>query len=294
VDADIIAFLQVMAGEYSASPHTVAAYGRDLRQFEQFLTSRGLTQWAGVTASLARQYLADLGRRYARRTIARKLSAVRSFYRFLFREGKVSRNPLVIIAAPKAHRRLPKVLSPDEVRAVLHAPDTSTPLGLRDRALFEVLYATGMRVGELTTLRTKALTWDGELRVTGKGRKERIVLLGDAAEQALRRYLTLGRQALLRARIDPGIVFLNARGSALSDRGVRVIVDRHIRGVAFDRHISPHVLRHTFATHLLDGGADLRVVQELLGHSSLATTQIYTHVSRDWLKRVYDRTHPRA
>lgn len=294
MDADIVAFLQVLAGEQSASAHTLAAYGRDLRQFSQFLTTQELTDWTGVTAPIARQYLVLLGRRYARRTIARKLSAVRSFYRFLYREGKVSRNPLVLITAPKPHRRLPKVLTPEETKAVLQAPDTSTPLGVRDRALLEVLYATGMRVGELVSLRVEAMTWDGELRVRGKGRKERIVLLGDAPEQALRRYLERGRPALLRERPDRGLVFLNARGTPLSDRGVRVIVDRHIRGVAFDRHISPHVLRHTFATHLLDGGADLRAVQELLGHSSLATTQVYTHVSRDWLKRVYDRAHPRA
>lgn len=294
MEGDVGAFLQVLAGEQSGSPHTLTAYGRDLRQFHQFLTGRGLTSWASVTATDARQYLAALGRRYARRTIARKLSAVRTFYRYLYREAKVSSNPLVLIAAPKPHRRLPKVLTPEEARALLMAPDTSSPLGLRDRALLEVLYATGVRVGELVSLRVEGLTWDGELRVSGKGRKERLVLLGRGAEQALHRYLELGRAALLRKTADRGAVFLNARGNSLSDRGVRVIVDRHIRRVAFDRHISPHVLRHTFATHLLDGGADLRTVQELLGHSSLATTQIYTHVSRDWLKRIYDQAHPRA
>ncbi len=291
--ADIHAFLDVLAGERSASPHTLAAYSRDLRQFSQFLEQEGLSSWAGVTPPVARRYLAALGRRYARRTMARKLSAVRSFFRFLYREAKVSRNPLVLISSPKQHRRLPKFLTPEEVGAVLRAPDTSTPLGLRDRTLLEVLYATGMRVGELVSVRIDDLTWNGDLRVMGKGRKERIVLLAPAVEDVLRRYLDVARPALVQG-LDPGIVFLNARGGALSDRGVRIIVDRHIRRVAFGRHISPHVLRHTFATHLLDGGADLRVVQELLGHSSLATTQVYTHVSRDWLKRVYDRAHPRA
>ncbi len=225
--------------------------------------------------------------------MARKLSAVRSFFRFLYREAKVARNPLVLIASPKQPRRLPKFLTPEEVGALLRAPDVSTPLGVRDRALLEVLYATGMRVGELVSLRLDDLTWEGELRVTGKGRKERIVLVGTAAQQVLRRYVHEARPLLVRGP-DPGHVFVNARGTALSDRGVRMIMDRHMRKVANDRSISPHVLRHTFATHLLDGGADLRTVQELLGHSSLATTQVYTHVSRDWLKRVYDRAHPRA
>ncbi len=293
MEADIQAFLRVLEGERSASPHTLAAYGRDLRQFFAFLQSEQLTSWAGVTPHLGRRYLATMGRRYARRTIARKLSALRSFFRFLYREAKVSRDPLGLISAPKQPRRLPKFLTPEEVTAVLKAPDLSMPLGVRDRALFEVLYATGMRVGEVVSLRVNDLAWEGELRVTGKGRKERIVLLGTAAEQALRLYLAESRRKLLRGH-DRGALFLNARGGSLSDRGVRVIVDRHIRKVAFGRRISPHVLRHTFATHLLDGGADLRAVQELLGHSSLATTQVYTHVSRDWLKRVYDRAHPRA
>ncbi len=293
--AEIDAFLQVLDGEQNASNHTLAAYGRDLRQFSQFLIAQGATDWSAVTPPIARQYLAVLGRHYkSRRTVARKISAIRSFYRFLYRRAKVSRNPLVLITGPKPYRRLPKVLTPEEARAILGAPDTSTPLGSRDRALLEVLYATGMRVGELIGLEVDALTWDGELRVKGKGKKERVVLLGLETERALRQYLDGARRALLGTKPESGMVFLNARGTPLSDRGVRIIVDRHIRKVAFDRHISPHVLRHTFATHLLDGGADLRVVQELLGHSSLATTQIYTHVSRDWLKRVYDRAHPRS
>lgn len=293
--ADVDAFLQVLAAERSASEHTVVAYRRDLHQFSQFVVDHGVTEWSAVSVPMARQYLAALGRQYqSRRTVARKISAVRSFFRFLYRQAKVSRNPLVLIRAPKPHRRLPKVLTPDEARAILSAPDTATPRGSRDRALLEVLYSTGLRVGELVGLRLDELTWDGELRVQGKGNKERIVLVAPAAERALRQYVDGSRDLLLQRRPDGGRVFLNARGTALSDRGVRIIVDRYIRKVAFDRHISPHVLRHTFATHLLDGGADLRVVQELLGHSSLATTQIYTHVSRDWLKRVYDRAHPRA
>lgn len=293
MDPDVSGFLRSLEGERGVSPHTLTAYRRDLHLFTQFLQQHGVGAWDRVSPRVARRYVAQLNRRYARSAIARNLSALRTFFRYLYREGKVSRNPLVLVTTPKQQRRLPKFLTPDEINAVLRAPDTSTPRGLRDRALLEVLYATGMRVGEAVSLRVADLAWDGELRVTGKGRKERIVLLGAAAQEALQRYLRDGRPPLLGPR-DHGAVFVNARGGALTDRGVRVILDRSIRRTALVRHISPHVLRHTFATHLLDGGADLRTVQELLGHVNLATTQIYTHVSLDWLKRVYDKAHPRA
>ncbi len=300
-DPDIAAFLRALEGERGASAHTLAAYGRDLRQFAVFTRQEGLTRWDEITPQVARYYVTVLDRRYARSAIARHLSAIRTFFRFLYREGKVSRNPLALVSAPRRPRRLPKFLTPEEVRAVLRAPDVSTPRGLRDRAVLEILYATGMRVGELVALRRSALpapvsagqAWEGELRVLGKGRRERIVLLTDAAQDALAQYVQSGRPALLRGRASDA-VFVNARGGPLSDRGVRLIVDQALKVASLARHISPHVLRHTFATHLLDGGADLRVVQELLGHASLATTQIYTHVSRDWLKRVYDKAHPRA
>jgi len=249
--------------------------------------------WAAVTPAVARAYVASLDRRLGRAAVARTLSALRTFFRFLYREGCVARNPFALVASPRRPRRLPKVLTPEETAALLGAPDPATPAGMRDRAVLELLYATGMRVGELVSLRVGDLVLGDELRILGKGRRERIVLMGAAAQAALRRYLALGRPRLLRGR-DPGALWLNARGGPLTDRGVRVLVDRHIRAVAYGRRISPHVLRHTFATHLLDGGADLRAVQELLGHVNLSTTQIYTHVSRDWLKREYDRAHPRA
>jgi integrase/recombinase XerC len=293
VNEDIDAFLTVLQGERGVSVHTLAAYAYDLRQFRTFLQEESVGRWDAVTSPVVRRYLAVLGRLHARTAIARKLSALRSFYRYLYREGKVARNPLALVKTPKLPRRLPKFLTPTEMTAVLGAPDPSTPLGARDRALLELLYATGMRVGEVTAVRVGDLTWNGELRVLGKGRKERVVLVTTAAEDALRRYVEHGR-SVLAARRDHGRLFVNGRGGPLTERGVRLIVDRHIRAAAFDRHVSPHVLRHTFATHLLDGGADLRVVQELLGHASLNTTQIYTHVSREWMKRVYDKAHPRA
>jgi integrase/recombinase XerC len=293
VDDDLASFLRSLEGERGASPHTLAAYRRDLGRFLRFLREQGATSWAGLTTPLARRYVGHLDRRYARRSVARHLSALRTMYRFLYREGRISQNPFTLIKAPRQPRRLPKVLSREEVAAVLGAPDTATPLGLRDRALLEVLYATGLRVGELVALQRREVTDSDELRVLGKGRRERVVLMGAPAREALAEYLRTGRSRLVRGR-DPGVLFLNARGGPLTDRGVRVVIDRHIRAAAAGRRISPHVLRHTFATHLLDGGADLRTVQELLGHASLTTTQIYTHVSRDWLKRVYDQAHPRA
>lgn len=293
MDDDLASFLRSLEGERGVSPHTLQAYRRDVRQFLRFAREQRVSAWAEVTTPVARRYVAHLDRRYARRSVARQLSALRTLYRFLYREGRVARNPFTLTAAPKQPRRLPKVLSREEVAAVLGAPDTATPLGLRDRALLEVLYATGLRVGELVSLQRRDIAESDELRVLGKGRRERVVLMGPPAQEALGQYLRVGRPKLVRGR-DPGFLFLNARGGRLTDRGVRVVVDRHIRAAAAGRRISPHVLRHTFATHLLDGGADLRTIQELLGHANLSTTQIYTHVSRDWLKRVYDQAHPRA
>lgn len=300
-DPDVASFLRTLEGERGASRHTLVAYARDLAYFASFIRAQGLTRWDHVTPPVARRYVVVLDGRYARAAVARHLSAIRTFFRFLYREGKVSSNPFALVSAPRRPRRLPKFLTPEEIRAVLRAPDVSTPRGLRDRAVLEILYATGMRVGELVALRTSDLPpslsephlGGGDLRVVGKGRRDRIVLLAAAAQDALRQYVRSGRPALLRGRPSDAL-FLNARGGRLSDRGVRLLVDQAVRSAALARRISPHVLRHTFATHLLDGGADLRVVQELLGHASLATTQIYTHVSRDWLKRVYDKAHPRA
>ncbi len=290
---EVAAYLRTLEGERNASGHTLLAYARDLRGFVAFLRRQGLTRWDQVTPAVARRYVVELDRRYSRASIARQLSALRGFFRFLYREGVLTRNPLALVGPPRRMRRLPQFLTPEEVQAVLAAPDVATPLGLRDRALLEVLYATGMRVGELVGLRVADLQWEGEIRVLGKGRRERIVLLTAAAQEALDRYLTRARPQLVGPRRTDA-VFVNARGGPLTDRGVRLIVQRAIRQAALARRVSPHVLRHTFATHLLDGGADLRTVQDLLGHVSLRTTQIYTHVSRDWLKRVYDRAHPRA
>ncbi|MGH2404017.1 MAG: tyrosine recombinase [bacterium] len=290
-DRDTELFLAALEAEQNASIHTRAAYRRDLDDFRRFLRHEGISGWEEVSTAVARRYLAALHRRYARASIARRLAALRSFYRFLRREGRVTSSPLRLISAPRRPRRLPRALTHEAVAALLAAPPGDSPAGLRDRAILEVLYAGGLRVGELVGLTLGAIRGD-ELHVRGKGGRDRLVLIGTQAAASLRRYLSEARPRLLRAPTEG--VFLNARGGSLSTRAVQLIVNRWIRGAAVQQRTTPHVLRHTFATHLLDGGADLRVVQELLGHASLATTQIYTHVSREHLKRVYAQAHPRA
>jgi tyrosine recombinase XerC len=296
IDSEIAAFIRALEAERNASPHTLAAYRRDLLAFGRFLDREGIGGWTHVTPAIARRYLAVLHRAYARSSIARHLSAIRSFYRFLRREGRVESSPLRLISSPRRGRRLPQALPQDVMAALLAAPPSDRPEGLRDRAILEVLYAGGLRVGELVALNGADVTGD-ELRVRGKGGKDRVVLIGSKATAALERYWRDARPRLARGprgREAADALLLNARGGPLTARAVQQIVARWVQAAAIQQRTSPHVLRHTFATHLLDGGADLRVVQELLGHASLATTQIYTHVSREHLKRIYAQAHPRA
>lgn len=234
----------------------------------------------------------------SRRTIARKMAALRSFFRFLCREKHVDRNPLEGISTPKVGRQLPRFLHIDEVTSTLEGPTADTPLGRRDRALLEVLYAAGLRISEVTGLNLEDVDASvGVVMVTGKGGKERLVPIGSEAIRALGKYMEEGRGRLLSKRGHGGegenALFLNRFGRRLSARGVRDIVYRYTE-VGTGRAVNPHALRHSFATHLLDNGADLRVVQEFLGHASISTTQIYTHVTKERLRRVYKETHPRA
>lgn len=290
-ESDIQAFLDALEAEQGASIHTRDAYRRDLTAFGRFLAQEGIAGWGDVTPQVVRRYLGTLHRRYARASIARHISTLRSFYRYLRREGRVTASPFRLVAVPQRPRRLPRALPHEAVAALLASPPLDRPTGLRDRAILEVLYAGGLRVGELVGLRCGHLAGD-EIRVRGKGSKDRLVLIGARAAEAVARYLSEGRPRLTRLATDA--LFLNHRGGPLTARGVQLLVRRWIQAAAVQQRTSPHVLRHTFATHLLDGGADLRVVQELLGHATLATTQIYTHVSRDRLKQVYARAHPRA
>jgi len=285
-------FCSYLGTERNVSPHTLAAYRSDLSQFRDFVRSElGPDATPAVVGHLLiRRYLAQLMKGHARSSIGRKLAAIRACYRYLLREGIVAKNPAELVSTPKGVKKVPYHLTIDEVTALVESPAGDDRLAMRDRAILELLYSSGVRVSELTGLNIVNLDLDGGLiKVLGKGGKERIVPLGSHAVRALSAYLealpppTAGRP-----------VFLNARGGRLTRRSVGRIVDRHILRIATMKKISPHTLRHTFATHLLEGGVDLRAIQELLGHSSLSTTQKYTHVNMDLLMEVYDKAHPKA
>jgi integrase/recombinase XerD len=287
-------FCDVLWLEQGLSQATISAYRSDLTQAQRFLTARG-GDFARATRDDLLMYLE---RRHAERatarTAARLLSTLRRFYRYLLREGGVETDPTALIDSPKLPRPLPKTLSENHVEQLLTAPDTATVLGSRDRAMLEVLYATGLRVSELVGLRLGQVgLTQGLVRVIGKGNKERLVPLGEEAIGWLNRYLGEARSALL-ARRATDIVFVTARGGALTRQAFWLNIKRYARKADIDARLSPHTLRHAFATHLLNHGADLRVVQMLLGHADLSTTQIYTHVARTRLKELHARHHPRG
>lgn len=289
-------FLRYLDAERSASPHTLDNYGREVREFLAFVASQGVHTCAEVDRDVLRRYLAWLGAQgYARGSVARRVAEVRSFGSYLQREGWLAGSPFLSLRAPKQGRRLPDVLSVEETVALLSQPDLRTPQGLRDRTILEVLYAGGLRVSELVGLDITDIDLArGEVRVLGKGDKERIALLGEPAVHWLRAYLAEARPRLVGAPGAGAAVFVNRRGGRLTARSVQSLLRQYTIMAGIDKRITPHVLRHTFATHLLDGGADLRVVQELLGHAQLSTTQVYTHVSRSQVRGVYLRAHPRA
>jgi len=291
-------FLTHLRAARNASPYTIKNYGNDIGQFLDYCRAQGVGRLSQVDRSLLRSYLAELDAAgYVKASIARRVAELRSFGDFLVREGVLERNSFRMVSAPRIPKRLPQYLTVAEVEALLAVPDTSTPLGLRDRAIIEVLYAAGLRVSELVGLDVADVDLvQAQVRVVGKGGKKRIGLLGRPAVQAVRAYLKAGRPALLvRRRGGPtNALWLNHRGGPLTARGVALILRKAGKQAGIRTPVSPHVLRHSFATHLLDGGADLRVVQELLGHANLATTQIYTHVSQSRAREVYTRAHPRA
>ena len=274
------------------SPHTLAAYRLDLEQLAAFVAreSGTPTRVGDVDHLLLRRYLAQLGKRDKKSTVGRKLAAIRSFFRYLVRQAVVEKNPAELIATPKKENRLPFHLDIDQVTTLVEAPRDAERYALRDRAILEMLYSCGLRVSELTGLAIGDLDLTGGMvRVLGKGNKERIVPVGSRAVEAIRKYLQ-GRGELG----GSGPLFLNTRGQRINRRSVARIVDAHVLRIAAFKRISPHILRHTFATHMLEGGADLRAIQELLGHASLSTTQRYTHVGIDRLMEVYDKAHPKA
>ncbi|MHB0998689.1 MAG: tyrosine recombinase XerC [Armatimonadota bacterium] len=297
---EIDRYIEYIRAAKNASEHTMRGYSSDIAQFVGFLESEELsTNPADVDMRILRRFLARLQKQDASKTsIARKMSSLRGFFKYMMRKGLVDYNPTTGISTYKQEKRLPKFLRPPQVDALLQQPDVSEPFGMRDAAILETLYATGTRVSELTGMDLPDVDMKiGEIKVLGKGSKERIVLIGSAAEEALARYMTYGRGKLLSGRKD-GIgeqaLFLNKDGKRLGVRSIRRILDRYFGMVSDEMKISPHVLRHTFATHMLENGADLRAIQELLGHASVSTTQIYAHVTRERLKQVYESAHPRA
>ena len=287
-------YINYLEAERNVSPYTVRNYTTDLLDFFDFLKTKKIDSLKGVDRHVLRGYLSHLMEQgFVKASIARKLSAIRSFYRYLLREEMVSASP-VADTSPKLDKRLPSFLTLEEIERLLKAPDLSTPQGQRDRALLELLYASGLRVSEVVSLNLERIDLDtNEIRVWGKGSKERVVLMGKPAANALNTYLNQGRPNLL-GKKGSSALFLNRYGGRLVERRVQRILEKYAKIAGIGKRVHPHMLRHTFATHLLDGGADLRVVQELLGHANLSSTQIYTHVTKSQARKVYLSAHPMA
>lgn len=322
-------FLNYLLDERHFSPYTARCYGVDLRQFTDYLADEfgiecdqntetacwnsaqgghrpdivGTVAPATITSTILaidvgriRGFLAHLGESsYSAATMARKIATLRSFHKWLESRGIIESNPMVLIRTPKQAKRLPKAISVDDVERLLSAPDTGSLLGSRDRAMLETLYSTGIRVSELVGINIGDIDEAGQaLVVRGKGRKERIVPLGSHAITAISHFLAMRREATRDTPDPTNALFINKQGSRISTRSVRRKVSKYLEQVGLDPSISPHTLRHSFATHLLDNGADLRAVQELLGHQSLSTTQVYTHLTTQRMRDAYDQAHPRA
>lgn len=294
-------FLDHLTVERGLSPNTIAAYRRDLAKYRTFLATRGVADAGSVNDAAVAAFVAQLsaskhsdGKPYRATSVVRALSSVRSLHRFLMREGGAARDPSSGVVRPKLPRSLPHPISVAEVIELLDAPPAGTPAGIRDRAVLETLYGAGLRISELVGLDVDDVDLEeGSVRVFGKGSKEREVPLGRYAREAIETYLVGVRPGFASAR-SRSALFLNQRGGRLTRQGCSKILAAHVERTGIRKHVTPHTLRHSFATHLLEGGADVRVVQELLGHASVATTQIYTLVTKEHLREVYFTAHPRA
>lgn len=314
-------FLTYLRSERHFSAHTARCYGADLEQFGGYLLhpdagvtsqkpgkTNGATNGAhhtaaqidpkllAVSSDTVRDFMSQLrDRNYCKSTVARKLATLRSFYKFMVRRGHVTTNPVAVIRTPKQDKRLPKYLELEQIEKLFSNCDTTTLLGARDRAILETLYSTGMRVSELVALEVSEIDLSASVvKVRGKGKKERLIPLGPGAVKAILHYLDLRRGAFAQSRHNPDALFVNKHGQRLSTRSVRRKLDKYLLEAGLDLSVSPHTLRHSFATHMLQRGADLRSLQELLGHQSLSTTQIYTHLTTQTVKDEYDKAHPRA
>lgn len=286
-------YIDFLEAERNVSPYTVRNYTNDLMEFFGFVSESGIDTLKKVDKQTLRSYLAKLmEQKYAKSSIARKLSAIRSFYRYLMREEMISASPAATTVSPKLDKRLPTFLTIEEAKRLVESPDVSQPQGQRDRALLELLYASGLRVSELVNMNTEQVNLaTNEIRVWGKGAKERVVLIGGPASEALNTYINEGRKELLGGKRNNAL-FVNRYGERILVRRVQKILNKYSKNI--NKSVHPHILRHTFATHLLDGGADLKVVQELLGHADLSSTQIYTHVTQSRARKIYLSAHPMA
>lgn len=288
-------FLNYLSIEKGLRPKSLEAYKRDLQDWIQFAEERGRTVNSSSIDSVLSLFIVDMhDKGLSPRSMARKSSALKGFYKFLLREGHIDSDPTTLLERPKIGRPLPKVLSPQEMDDILRQPDIKTPLGLRDKAMLELLYATGIRESELISLKMGSINFEAEfLTVTGKGGKERIVPVGDYALNAIKDYLKLGRNQLCKD-ITERTLFLNPVGKPISRMGIWKIIKKYSLMAGITREVSPHVFRHSCATHMLEGGAGIMAVQEMLGHADVSTTQIYTHLTTKDLKEIHEKTHPRA
>ncbi len=298
-------FMQHLKYERNVSEHTLRNYGSDLEQFYDYIApsnsdgERRVVDIRAIDNLTIRDYMATLYEKKKKKSsIHRKVASLRSFLRYLCREGILENNPAMLVSSPRVERKLPNHLSIEQMIRFIESPETETVLGKRDRAILELLYASGLRVSELVGLNLSDIDFTNQtLRVKGKGRKERMVPFGNHAKEALEKYLGVRGELLIEAdpdERDPLAVFMNYQGTRITTRSVGRMLDKYCKQCADVHHVSPHALRHSFATHLLDAGADLRTIQELLGHARLTTTQQYTHVSTDRLMEVYDKAHPKA
>ena len=290
---NVISFLRYLKEEKNYSKFTIINYGKDLKLFLDFLNCEKISKLENVDYPIIRSYLSFLYEKdYSKKTISRNISTLRSFFKYQKSQNMVSKNPMTFVENPKLDKRLPKVLYTKDLETLLNTPDCNTPLGQRNCVILEMFYSTGIRVSELVNLKVSDIHfYDKKIKILGKGSKERYVLYGSVLEKKLNLYLQNGYQELNKNKSD--FIFLNKNGNPLTTRGVETILDQVLKKSGLNYHISPHVLRHTFATDMLNNGADLKIVQELLGHENLATTQSYTHVSNERLRQVYLNSHKR-
>lgn len=291
MEKDIVNFLKYLKIEKNYSNLTIINYGKDLKIFLQYIEEQHIKEYKQIKYKEIRKFLEFLyEQEYSKKSIARHISSLRSFFKYLLKEQKINNNPMNLVSNPKIDKNLPKYLYYEELEKILSIPDRNTVFGMRDLAILELLYSTGVRVSELVNIKISDIDFEEyTIKILGKGNKERIVLYGDVLSKYLSDYL-IKRNSVANAH---EYLFINKFGDKLTDRGVRLIIDNVLKKGMISYHISPHILRHTFATHMLDNGADLKCVQELLGHKSLASTQVYTHVSNEHLREVYYETHKR-